>query len=82
MQHRRGLTLSVQYIADLGLSLLQQRLQSLLSGSSFVVVADDQDDVVPPELPHQVEPDVSLVGVRRHRPQERQVDALRKKRKT
>lgn len=66
-------------VADLGLSLLQQRLQPLLSGSAFVVIADDQDDVVPPELSHQVEPDVGLVGVRRHRPQERQVDALRRR---
>lgn len=45
-----------------------------------MVVAHNQDDVVPPELSHQIEPDMSLVGVRRHRPQERQVDALRTKR--
>lgn len=62
--------------AHLGLSLLQQRLQSLLRGASFMVIADNQDDVVPPELSHQVKPDLSLVGIRWHRPQERQVDAL------
>lgn len=66
----------VRCVSDLGLSLLQQCLQSLLSSSSFMVVADDQDDVVPPELPHQVEPNLSLVGVRGHGPQEGQVDAL------
>lgn len=65
-----GFWLCERLSADLGLSLLQQRLQPLLGGSALVVVADDQDDVVPPELPHQVEPDLSLVGVRRHRPQE------------
>lgn len=64
----------------LGLALLQQRLQPLLGGSALVVVADDQDDVVPPELPHQVEPHLGLVRVRRHGPQERQVDALEDRR--
>lgn len=67
-------------LADLGLTLLQQGLQSLLGGSALVVVAHDQDDVIPPELPHQVEPHLCLVGVWRHRPQERQVDALHERR--
>lgn len=60
----------------LGLPLLQQRLQPLLGGAALVVVTDYQDNVVPVEFPHQVEPDVGLVGVWRHRPQEGQVDAL------
>lgn len=64
----------------LGLSLLQQRLQSLLGRSSLVVVADDQNDVVPAELSHQVEPDLGLVGVRWDGPQEGQVDALQDRR--
>lgn len=63
--------------SHLGLPLLQQRLQPLLGRPPLVVVADDQDDVVPVELAHQVEPHVRLVGVRRHGAQEGQVDALR-----
>lgn len=47
--------------AHLGLPLLQKGLESLLCGSTFVVVADDQDDVVPAELTHHVEPHVRLV---------------------
>lgn len=64
--------------ADLGLSLLQQSLQTFLGGSALVVIAHNQDDVVPPELSHEVEPDLSLVRVGRHGPQEGQVDALRR----
>lgn len=62
--------------AHLGLPLLQKRLQSLLGGSTFVVVADDQDDVVPAELTHHVEAHVHLVWVRRHGAQEGKVDTL------
>ncbi|TNN43557.1 hypothetical protein EYF80_046269 [Liparis tanakae] len=51
-------------------------LEPLLSGPPLVVVAHYQDDVVPVELAHQVEPHVGLVGVGGHRPQEGQVDAL------
>lgn len=66
--------------ADLGLSLLQQGLQPLLGSATLMVIADNQDDVVPPKLPHQVKPDLCLVGIRRHGPQERQVDALQRRR--
>lgn len=64
--------------SHLGLSLLQEGLEPLLSSPALVVVAHDQDDVVPVELAHQVEPNVRLVGVRRDGPQEGQVDALRR----
>lgn len=63
--------------SHLCLSLLQQGLEPLLSGPPLVVVAHDQDDVVPVELAHQVEPHVRLVGVGRDCPQEGQVDTLR-----
>ena len=46
-----------------------------------MVVADDEDDVVPAKLPHHVEPHVGLVGVRGHRPKEGQMDALESGRK-
>ncbi|TNN38444.1 hypothetical protein EYF80_051389 [Liparis tanakae] len=46
-----------------------------------MVVAHDEYDVVPPELPHEVEPDVGLVGVWGHGPQKGQVDALRRTRR-
>lgn len=42
-----------------------------------MVVAYDQDDVVPVELAHQVEPHMRLVGIGRDRPQKGEVDALR-----
>lgn len=42
-----------------------------------MVVAHYQDDVVPVELAHQVEPHVRLVRVGRDCPQKGQVDALR-----
>lgn len=58
-------------------SLLQEGLEPLLSSPPLVVVAHYQDDVVPVELPHQVEPHVCLVGVGRDCPQEGQVDTLR-----
>lgn len=63
----------------LGFTFLQQRLQPLLGGSALVVVTDDQNDVVPPELSHQVKPHLSLMGVGWYGPQERQVDALKEK---
>lgn len=63
--------------SHLGLSLLQEGLEPLLSSPALVVVAHDQDDVVPVELAHQVEPNVCLVGVRRDGPQKGQVDTLR-----
>lgn len=62
--------------SHLGFSLLQEGLEPLLSSPPLVVVAHDQDDVVPVELAHQVEPHVRLVGVGRDCPQEGQVDAL------
>lgn len=58
-------------------SLLQEGLQPLLGGPSLVVVAHYQDDVVPVELAHQVEPNVRLVGIRRDCAQKGQMDALR-----
>lgn len=63
--------------AHLGLPLLQKGLESLLRSPTFVVVADDQDDVVPAELVHHVEPHVRLVRVRRHGAQEGKMDTLR-----
>ena len=57
--------------------LLQEGLEPLLSSPPLVVVAHYQDDVVPVELTHQVEPHVCLVGVGRDCPQEGQVDTLR-----
>lgn len=65
--------------AHLGLPLLQKGLESLLCGSTFVVVADDQDDVVPAELTHHVEPHVRLVRVRRHSAQEGKMNTLRRR---
>lgn len=41
-----------------------------------MVIAHDQDDVVPVELAHQVKPHVRLVRVGGHRPQEGQMDTL------
>ena len=41
-----------------------------------MVITHDEDDVVPPELSHQVEPHLGLVGVGRHGPEEGQVDTL------
>lgn len=58
-------------------SLLQQGLEPLLSSPPLVVVAHYQDDVVPVELAHQVEPHVRLVGIGRDCPQKGQVDTLR-----
>lgn len=58
-------------------SLLQEGLEPLLSGPPLVVVTHYQDDVVPVELPHQVEPHVRLVGIGRDCPQKGQVDTLR-----
>lgn len=63
--------------AHLGLPFLQKGLESLLCGSTFVIVAYDQDDVVPAELTHHVEPHVCLVRVRRHCAQEGKMDTLR-----
>ena len=57
--------------------LLQEGLEPLLSSPPLVVVAHYQDDVVPVELAHQVEPHMRLVGVGRDCPQEGQMDALR-----
>lgn len=65
--------------SHLGLPLLQERLQPLLRSAALVVIAHDQDDVIPAELAHHVKPHLGLVGVRRHRAQERQVDALRRR---
>lgn len=48
-----------------------------MSSPPLVVIAHYQDDVVPVELAHQVEPHVRLVGIRRDCPQKGQVDALR-----
>ena len=62
--------------SHLRLSLFQERLQPLLGGPPLVVVADDEDDVVPAELAHHVEPDVGLVGVGWDGAEEGQVDAL------
>lgn len=56
--------------SHLRLPLLQERLQPLLSRTSLVVIAHDQDDVIPAELAHHVEPHLGLVGVRRDRAQE------------
>jgi len=61
----------------LGLALLQQRLQALLRGPALVVVADQEDDVVPAVDAHHLEPHAGLVGVGRHRAEEAQVYALR-----
>ena len=61
----------------LGLALLQQRLQAFLRRPALVVVADQEDDVVPAVDAHHLEPDAGLVGVGRHGAQEAQVDALR-----
>ncbi len=58
-------------------SLLQEGLKSLLSSPPLVVVAHYQDDVVPVELAHQVEPHVCLVGIWRDCPQKGEVDTLR-----
>lgn len=57
--------------------LLQEGLEPLLSSPPLVVVAHYQDDVVPVELAHQVEPHVRLVGVGRDCPQEGQMDTLK-----
>lgn len=54
--------------SHLSFPLLQQRLQPLLGGAALVVIADDQDDVIPAELTHHVKPHVCLVGVGRDRP--------------
>ena len=61
----------------LGLALLQQRLQAFLRRPALVVVADQEDDVVPAVDAHHLEPHAGLVGVGRHGAQEAQVDALR-----
>lgn len=63
--------------AHLGLALLQQRLQALLGRAALVVVAHQQDDVVPAVHAHHLEPHARLVRVGRHGAQEAQVDALR-----
>lgn len=60
----------------LGLPFLQQRLQALLRCPSLVVVADQQDDVVPVVDSHHLKPDAGLVGVGRHGAKETQVDTL------
>lgn len=57
-------------------SLFQKGLEPLLSSPPLVVVAHYQDDVVPVELAHQVEPHMRLVGVGRDCPQKGQVDTL------
>lgn len=57
-------------VSHLRLPLLQERLQFLLSRAALVVIAHDQDDVIPAELAHHVKPHLGLVGVRRHRAQE------------
>lgn len=62
----------------LGLALLQQRLQALLRGPALVVVADQEDDVVPAVDTHHLEPHTGLVRVGRHRAKEAQVYALRR----
>lgn len=41
-----------------------------------MVITDNQDDVVPTELSHEVKPDVGLVRVWWYGPQKGQVDAL------
>lgn len=64
--------------SHLGFPFLQEGLEPLLSGTALVVVAHNQDDVVPVELAHQVEPNVRLVGVGGDGPQEGQVDTLQK----
>lgn len=50
----------------LGLTLLQQRLQALLRRPALVVVADQQDDMVPVVDAHHLKPDAGLVRVGRH----------------
>lgn len=60
----------------LGLTLLQQRLQALLSCPALMVIADQQDDMVPVVDSHHLKPDAGLVGVGWHRAKEAQVDAL------
>lgn len=57
-------------------SLLQEGLQPLLGGPSLVVVAHNQDDVVPVKLAHQVEPNMGLVGIWGDCAQKGQMDAL------
>lgn len=41
-----------------------------------MVIAHDQDDVIPLELTHHVKPHLGLVGIGWHRAQEGEVDAL------
>lgn len=67
-------------MSHLRLSLLQEGLEPLLSSPPLVVVAHYQDDVVPVELAHQVEPNVRLVGIRWDCPQKGQVDTLQSER--
>lgn len=64
-------------VSHLCFSLLQEGLKPLLSSPPLVVVAHYQDDVVPVELAHQIEPHVRLVGIGRDCPQKGQVDTLR-----
>lgn len=63
--------------SHLSFSLLQEGLEPLLSSPPLVVVAHYQDDVVPVELTHEIEPHVRLVGVGWDCPQKGQVDTLR-----
>lgn len=67
---------SATYASHLRLPLLQQGLQSFLCCSSLVVIAHDQNDVIPLELAHHVEPHLGLVRVGRYRAQEGEVDTL------
>lgn len=64
-------------VSHLRLSFLQKRLQLFLRRPAFMIIANDQDDVVPAKLSHHVEPDLGLMRVWRHCAQERQVDALK-----
>lgn len=68
-------------MSHLGLTLLKQCLQSLLGGSALVVVADDQDDVIPVEFAHHVKPNMGLMGIGGDGSQEGQVDALNRRRR-
>lgn len=60
----------------LGLTLLQQCLQTLLRCSSLMVIADQQDDMVPVVDSHHLKPHTGLMGVGWYSSEEAQVDAL------